>query len=114
MPTMQYHIRFSGLDGSRRLRVHEYFSGFKPVVSFGGFQIHLSRISTPYIFNYYLPSGLFVSASWMSYAISVTAVPGRVTLIMTTFLSLVNIANSAFATSPQNQGINLMQVKGDK
>ncbi len=68
------------------------------------------RISTPYVLNYYLPSGLFVLVSWTSYAIPVKAIPGRVALIMTTFLSLVNIANSAFESSPSNQGINLMQV----
>ncbi len=49
--------------------------------------------------------------SWASFAIPpLEAIPGRVALLITTFLSLANIVNSAFASSPVNQGINLMQV----
>ena len=34
--------------------------------SLAGFQIRLERHAMKYIFNYYLPSGLFVVMSWVS------------------------------------------------
>ncbi len=108
--SLQYMTKFTDLEEERKVREYEFFSGISPKLSYGGFCLHLKRISTPYLLNYYLPSALFVCVSWTSYTIPVDAIPGRIALIVTTFLSLVNIANSAFETSPQNQGINLMQV----
>ncbi len=107
---LPYEVTFSDIPEGRKMREHEYFSGFKPVVSYAGFQLQLKRKPTPYIFNYYLPSALFVVVSWASFAIPVNAIPGRVALLMTIFLSLTNIVNSAFANSPVNQGINYLQV----
>ncbi len=107
---LQYEVTFSDIPGDRKKREHEYFSGFRPTVSYAGFQLNLQRKPTPYIFNYYLPSALFVVVSWVSFAIPVEAIPGRVALLITIFLSLANIVNSAFANSPINQGINFMQV----
>ncbi len=107
---LQYEVTFSDIPESRKRREYEFFSEFKPTLSYAGFQLQLRRKSTPYIFNYYLPSAMFVVVSWASFAIPVGAIPGRVALLITTFLSLANIVNSAFANSPHNQGINYMQV----
>lgn len=48
--------------------------------------------------------------SWMAFIIPVDAIPGRVALLVTTFLVLINIANSAFSNSPTAQSINFIQV----
>ena len=42
-----------------------------------GFGVMLSRKSTVYIYTYFLPSGLMVMVSWISFAVKVDAVPGR-------------------------------------
>ncbi len=97
--------------------------------SMAGFQIFLSRKINTYVLNYYVPSGLCVIVSWMSFFIPPDSVPARslrtlfqtwtrsscvnpsrITLIITTFLALVNIANSAFSNSPQADSINPIQV----
>ena len=62
-----------------------------------------------YIFNYFIPSGLFVMISWVSFVIPPDSVPGRVALLITTLLVLVNIANTVFSVSPAADAINALQ-----
>lgn len=62
-----------------------------------------------YIFNYFVPSGLFVAVSWVSFIIPPESIPGRIALIITTLLVLVNIANTVFAISPAADAINALQ-----
>lgn len=64
-----------------------------------------------YIFNYFIPSGLFVIVSWVSFVIPPDSVPGRIALIITTLLVLVNIANTIFSISPAADAINAIQVR---
>lgn len=64
-----------------------------------------------YIFNYFIPSGLFVMVSWVSFAIPPDSVPGRIALLITTLLVLVNIANTVFSVSPAADAINALQVQ---
>ena len=42
-----------------------------------GFKINLRRKVSTFIFNYYIPSGLFVIVSWMSFVIPPDSVPAR-------------------------------------
>ena len=46
-------------------------------VNGSGFQVIMSRKSTVHIYTYFLPSGLMVMVSWISFAVRVDAVPGR-------------------------------------
>jgi hypothetical protein len=49
------------------------------------------RNKLKYISLYYLPSGLFVVVSWVSFLIPPEIVAGRMSLLITLFLVLVNI-----------------------
>merc|ERR1712147_10039 len=62
--------------------------------SLAGFEMTLERHFTSYIITYYLPSGLFVVVSWISFLIPPDIVPGRMALLITLFLVLVNIFNN--------------------
>ena len=108
---LEYDIAFQDLPYSAR--THQFFSGFAPEISFAGFQMETTRHSTSYLLNYYLPSALFVIVNWTTFVIPVQAIPGRMGLIITTFLALANIANSAFANSPTAHGVNFIQVGSD-
>ncbi len=107
---LPYYLTISDLPQERKMRPYQHFTGHNLTYSFAGFKLGLRRKATSFILNYYLPSGLFVMVSWTSYVIPIEATPGRVALLITTFLSLANIINSAFQSSPINQGINSMQV----
>jgi len=71
--------------------------------SLTGFEMKLTRNYMKYLFNYYLPSGLFVIVSWSSFLIPPEIVPGRMTLLVTLFLVLINIFNNITITSPNTE-----------
>ena len=56
-----------------------------------GFNITLERIVRPYLYEYYFPTFAIVVVSQISFMIPVSASPGRITLIVTQFLTLTNI-----------------------
>ena len=56
-----------------------------------GFDITLQRIIQPYVFQYYFPCAAIVIICHISFIIPLSAVPGRVALIVTQFLTLTNI-----------------------
>ena len=56
-----------------------------------GFQISLKHQVRKYIYQYYLPCFAIVMTSSFSFIIPLSAIPGRVSLIVTLFLTLTNI-----------------------
>ncbi len=80
--------------------------------SVAGFEMRFSRQSRSYLGQYYAPSGLIVAASWTSFVIPPDSIPARVMLLITTFLILINVSNTAFANSPVSSSVNPIQVNG--
>ncbi len=66
-----------------------------------GFELTLRRKVSHYIITYYLPSGMFVIVSWISFLVPPAVVPGRMTLLVTVFLVLVNIFNTITTNIPK-------------
>ena len=56
-----------------------------------GFDIEMTRQFRKYFFRYYLPCIIIVVASSFSFIIPLSAIPGRVALVVTQFLTLTNI-----------------------
>ena len=56
-----------------------------------GIQFSLKRNINKYLFQYYLPSAIIVIVSQTSFFIPLTAIPGRIGLVVTQFLALTNI-----------------------
>ena len=56
-----------------------------------GFNITLERMIQPYIYQYYLPCISIVVVSQISFVIPLSAIPGRVGLVVTQFLTLTNL-----------------------
>ena len=70
-------------------------------LSVAGFELVLARKMTFYVITYYLPSALFVVVSWISFLVNPECVPGRMSLLITIFLVLINIFNTIQTNSPQ-------------
>ena len=62
-----------------------------------------------YIITCYLPSGMFVIVSWISFLIPPDIVPGRMTLLITVFLVLVNIFNTITTNIPKAEGLTAIE-----
>ena len=56
-----------------------------------GFVVHARRQISTYVYQYYLPTITIVIAASLSFVIPLSAIPGRVSLIVTLFLTLTNI-----------------------
>ena len=65
----------------------DYFSNMKEI----GFKIKLKRCILSYVFKYYISCAAIVIISQISFLIPPDQVPGRIALLVTTFLILVNI-----------------------
>ena len=78
--------------------------------SVAGFEMILQRKMSFYIVTYYLPSGLFVVVSWISFLVNPEVIPGRMTLLVTIFLVLINIFNTIQTNSPKAEGLTGMYI----
>ena len=56
-----------------------------------GFDINLQRIYRPFIYQYYLPCFAIVMVSSLNFVVPLSAIPGRISLLVTNFLTLTII-----------------------
>jgi hypothetical protein len=84
-----------------------WIRGRKNVVNYSmaGFKMRLHRNSLKYVINYYLPSAMFVVVSWVSFLIPPEVIPGRMAMLVTLFLVLVNLFSSVITNSPKAESL---------
>ena len=58
------------------------------------------------MYVYYFIPGLFVVVSWVSFLVPPEVVPGRMAMLITLFLVLINIFNTVTSASPNTEGMN--------
>ena len=71
-----------------------------------GFTITLDRVPKMYLATYFAPCTLMVVVSWMSFLIHPDVVPGRLGLLLTLLLMMINLNNSVAAASPSSASLN--------
>ena len=54
-------------------------------------------------------TGLFVIVSWISFLIPMDVIPGRMALLVTLFLVLVNIFNNVTTNTPKAEGLTAIE-----
>ena len=69
----------------------------------------MTRKMAFYIITYYFPTGMFVIVSWISFLVPPESVPGRMTILVTVFLCLVNIFNSITNKIPKADGLTAIE-----
>ena len=97
---LDYQVSLSQITEEDRIFV---YSGANYSVT--GLEMKLIRNSQKYLYIYYLPSGLFVVVSWVSFLIPPEVVPGRMAMLITLFLVLINIFNIVTTNSPNVEGM---------
>ena len=85
----QYDVKFEELE-SKTMRFKSRWRN----ISVAGFQIRLTRRFTPILINIYLPCMMLILVSFNGFVIPDHMIPGRMALLVTIFLMLVNIGNS--------------------
>ena len=66
--------------------------GGNETFALAGFMIEFKRTRLPFLMNVYLPTGMLTFISFIGFLIPVDIVPGRMALMVTIFLMLVNIS----------------------
>ncbi|XP_068243577.1 glycine receptor subunit alpha-1-like [Palaemon carinicauda] len=84
------------IDGNERVQ-HENSATFPSVQV----RISLYRKMSYHVMNTYIPSGLFVIVSWLTFFIPVDVVPGRMVLTITTLLTMVSMFSTVRSESPK-------------
>ena len=69
-----------------------------------GFKMKMTRKTTVYIYTYFIPCGLVVVVSWISFAVEVEA-GERLGLLITLLLMTIALNNSAASTIPASEEI---------
>ena len=82
------------------LREKVYTTQTKQEFSLAGFVIDMRRSQTPYYMNVYLPTALLTITSFIGFLIPADIVPGRMALLVTIFLMLVNISSTERSRGP--------------
>ena len=75
-----------------------------------GFNIVLHRTRIQNLFEVYLTCTLLVIISWISFIIPPNIVPGRMGLLVITFLALINIFIEVKGTAPISNGLNAYDI----
>jgi len=75
-----------------------------------GFQVRLQRKQMQSMFQVYLPSCMFVIVSWVSFMVKPEVVPGRMAMLVTLFLVLINIFNSVREQAPISSRLNAVDL----
>lgn len=75
-----------------------------------GFQVKLQRKQMQFVVQVYLPSAMFVIVSWVSFLVKPEVVPGRMAMLVTLFLVLINIFNSVREQAPISSRLNAVDL----
>merc|ERR1712172_360933 len=70
----------------------------------------MGRKTMQYLVQVYLPSCMFVVVSWVSFMVKPEVVPGRMALLVTLFLVLINIFNSVREQAPISSRLNAVDL----
>ena len=62
-----------------------------------------------YFQRFIIVAGLFVIVSWISFLIPMDVIPGRMALLVTLFLVLVNIFNTVTTNTPKAEGLTAIE-----
>jgi hypothetical protein len=75
-----------------------------------GFSIELERTITQILLQVYVTSTLLVIISWLSFVVNPSCIPGRMGMLITVFLVLINIFIGLKNSSPTSNGLNAADV----
>jgi hypothetical protein len=71
--------------------------------SSSGFNVHFTRFITPIIIKVYIPSSILVVSSWVSFLIPPELVPGRMALLVTVLLMMLNLSINSGSPSKNKE-----------
>ena len=68
--------------------------------------ICLARQLSPFVWQVFMPTTFMVALSWISFLVPPSCYPGRISLLVTIVLCLINVMTSEMQHSPESNGLN--------
>ena len=96
--TSNYNLEYSHKAKPMEVNISSF--GYDSQFSAVGFKLILKRYFNKHFLNYYVPSSTFVVVSWASFIIPPDVIPGRMGLLITLLLVLVNLFGTVISTQP--------------
>ena len=103
--SLQYSIDIDSLPEKYRVLVQN-----RKRFAVCGINILLNRTKKQTFFQVYLTSMMFVAVSWVSFLIKPDIVPGRMALLVTLFLVLINVFNGVKENAPTSTDLNAVDL----
>lgn len=72
--------------------------------------IHLSRKVHYHLIQTYIPSCLFVTVAWLSLFVNPEAIPGRVSMVMMTLLTLMAMFSGVRQSTPKVSYVSMLDI----
>ena len=94
------HLDTTFLDQMSNSEFHIEIRSDKEVPGFSGFEIQMRRKPQVFYYAYFCPCTIMVVVSWVSFSVKADAVPGRLGLLLTLLLMMINLTNSAAKIIP--------------
>lgn len=107
---LQYDFQVVGIPENERLAYYRQGEPDEEIYSVFGIKVRMQRVFQPYLLRSYLPSAIFVVVSWVSFMIDPAVVPGRMALLVTLLLMLINISNTLSQSSPMAKNLTAIEV----
>ena len=103
---LQYVVKLGELPSAYQ----EYVSLNEQRWASCGFTVNLKRTKSQMITQVYLTSTSLVIISWISFIVNPSAIPGRMGMLVTVFLVLINIFIGVKNSSPVSNGLNAADI----
>ncbi|XP_045108673.1 glycine receptor subunit alpha-2-like [Portunus trituberculatus] len=100
----QFLVRLEKVDA--RTKVEDSYGAYPALA----FRIHLTRRLSSVLLQLYLPSALFVVVSFVSFLVPPDAIPGRITLCITTILTMSTLLGVAMQSTPRVSYVRAIDV----
>ncbi len=75
-----------------------------------GVQLRMRREFQPFLVRFYIPSAVFVVVSWISFTVDPRVVPGRMALLVTVLLMLINMSTGLSGIIPLAKNLTAIEV----
>ena len=87
-----YHLEDNYEAANFDMKIQFFDDGIDNGANTIGIRIYMCRLQNSFFYMYYLPCMTIVLVSLMGFVIPVTAIPGRIGLLVTQFLTLTNLS----------------------
>ena len=91
-------------------RQRTFVNELNQTYSTAGFELILERNFLKYIISYYMKSGLLVASSWISFVIPPDVIPGRMALLITLLLALINLSGTVIDKRPSTKNTTILEI----